>query len=154
MVLAVHSNTSYLSKPFARSRVGGHFSCSSNVDNPPNNGAVLNISKILKAVMSSAAKAKLGTLYINAREAIPMQQLLKEMGHKQPPTPIQTNNSTAHGVVTNNIQAHHTKAMDMRFYWLCCHNSQGQFRYYWRPGLKNQAVYWTKHHSAAHHIKK
>jgi hypothetical protein len=54
--------------------------------------------------MSSAAEAKLGALYINAREAIPMRLLLKKMGHKQPPTPIQTDNSTAYGVVTNNIQ--------------------------------------------------
>ncbi len=72
MVIAVHSNASYLSKPLARSCVGGHFFCFSNVDDPPNNGAVLNISKILKAVMSSAAKAELGTLYFNTREAIPM----------------------------------------------------------------------------------
>jgi hypothetical protein len=72
MVIAVHSNASYLSKPLACSRVGGHFFCSSNVNDPPNNGTILNISKILKAVMSSAAKAKLGTLYINAHEAIPM----------------------------------------------------------------------------------
>jgi hypothetical protein len=28
--------------------------------------------KLLKAIMSSAAEAKLGALYINAREAIPM----------------------------------------------------------------------------------
>jgi hypothetical protein len=103
------------------------FFCSSNVDDPPNNGAVLNISKILKAVMSSAANAKLGALYINAREAIPMQHLLKEMGHKQPPTPIQTDNSTALGVVTNNIQPCRTKAMDMQFHWLQCCDSQGQF---------------------------
>jgi hypothetical protein len=34
MVLAVHSDSSYLSKPMARSCVGGHFFCSSNVDNP------------------------------------------------------------------------------------------------------------------------
>jgi hypothetical protein len=154
MVIAVHSNASYLSKPLARSRVGGHFFCSSNVNDLSNNGAVLNISKILKAVMSSAAKAELGALYINAREAIPMQHLLKEMGHKQPPTPIQTDNSTAHGVITHNIQACRTKAMNMRFHWLCCRNSQGQFRYYWGPGPTNQANYWTKHHSAAHHIKK
>ncbi len=72
MVLVVHSHASYLSEPTARSRAGGHFFCSANVDDPPNNGAVLNISKILKAVMSSAAEAKLGALYINAREAIPM----------------------------------------------------------------------------------
>ncbi len=104
MVLAVHSDASYLSKLTAKSQVGGHFFCSFDVDDPPNNGAMLNISKILKPIMSSAAKAKLGSLYINAREAIPMQHLLKEMGHKQPPTPIQTDNSTAHGVVNNNIQ--------------------------------------------------
>jgi hypothetical protein len=127
MVLAVHSDASYLSKPSACSRVGGHFFCSANVDDPPNNGAILNISKILKAVMSSVFKAKLGALYINAREAIPMQHLLKEMGHKQPPTPIQTNNSTAHGIITNNIRPRRTKAMDMRFYWLCCRDSQGRF---------------------------
>ncbi len=118
MVLAVHSDASYLSEPSARSRVGGYFFCSADVEDPPNNGAVLNISKILKAVMSSAVEAKLGALYINAREAIPMRHLLKEIGHKQPPTPIQTNNSTAHGVITNNIQPRRTKAMDMRFHWL------------------------------------
>jgi hypothetical protein len=115
---------------------------------------VLNISKILKAIMSSAAKAKLGAFYINAREAIPMRHLLKEMGHKQPPTPIQTNNSTAHGIVTNNIQPRCTKAMDMQFHWLLCRDSQGQFRDCWHPGPNNRAGYWTKHHCAAHHIKK
>jgi hypothetical protein len=112
MVLAVHSNASYLSELAARSQAGGHFFWSSNMDDPSNNGAVLNISKILKAVMSSAAKAELGALYINAREVIPMQRLLEEMGHKQPPTPIQTDNSTALGIVTNNIQPCCTKAMD------------------------------------------
>jgi hypothetical protein len=109
------------------------FFCSSNVEDPPDNDAVLNISKILKTVMSSTAKAKLGALYINAREAIPMQLLLKEMGHKQPPRPIPTNNNTAHGVATNSIQTQCTKAMDMRFHWLCCQDAQGQFQYYWRP---------------------
>ena len=118
MILAVHSNASYLSKANVRSRVGGHFFCSSDVSDPPNNGAVLNISKILKAVMSSAAEAELGALYINANEAVPMRQLLTEMGHKQPKTPIQTDNTTAYGVVNHNIQPRHIKAMDMRFHWL------------------------------------
>jgi hypothetical protein len=104
MVLAMHSNASYLSKPSAQSQVGGHFFCSSIVKDPPDNGAILNIFKILSAVMSSTAKAELGALYINAWEALSMQLLLKEMGHKQLPTPIQTDNSTAHMVVTNNIQ--------------------------------------------------
>ncbi len=154
MILAVHSDASYLSEAQARSRVGGHFFCSTNSDDPPNNGAILTISQIIKAVMSSAAEAELGALYINAREAIPLRHLLAEMGHKQPPTPIQTDNSTTLGVVTNNIQPRRTKAMDMRFHWLRDRTTQGQFKYYWRPGTTNLADYWTKHHCAAHHIKK
>jgi hypothetical protein len=83
-----------------------------------------------------------------------MIQLLEEMGHKQPKTPIQTDNSTAFGVVNNNIQPRCTNAMNMRFHWLHCCDSQGQFQYYWRSGPDNRANYWTKHHCAAHHIEK
>ena len=154
MVLIVHSDASYLSEPEARSRAGGHFFMSSDVANPRNNGAVLNIAQLIKAVMSSAAEAELGALYINAREAVPMRQLLTEMGHAQPSTPIQTDNSTACGVVNNNIQPRRTKAMDMRFHWLRDREAQSQFRFYWGPGKENLGDYWTKHHCAAHHIEK
>jgi hypothetical protein len=130
MILAVHSDALYLSEAKARSRVGGHFFCSSDISDLPNNRAVLNISKILKAVMSRAAKAELEALYINANEAVPMHQLLAEMGHKQPKTPIQTDNTTACGAVNHNTQPRRTKAMDMCFPWLRCHDSQGQFQYY------------------------
>ena len=76
MVLAVHSDTSYLSERNATSRVGGHFFMSKDVEVPPNNGAVHNIAKIIKALMSSAAEAELEGLYINAREAVPMRKKL------------------------------------------------------------------------------
>jgi len=151
MVLLVHSDASYLSEPKARSRAGGHFFLSSNTADPTNNGAGLNLAQLIKAVMSSAAEAELGALYINVREAIPQRHVLEEMGHKQPPTPMQTDNSTALGVVNNNIQPRHTKAMDMHFHWLRCRKSQQQFRFFWRPGHTNRADYWTKHHCAAHH---
>jgi hypothetical protein len=77
--------------------------------------------------MSSTAEAELGALYINTQEATPMQLLLEEMGHKPPPTTIKTKNSTAHGVVTNNIQSQCTKAMDIRFHWLHSQDAQGRF---------------------------
>ena len=83
-----------------------------------NNGAILNIARIFKTVMSSAAKAEIGGLYINARKEISACITLEEMGHKQPPTPMQTDNSTAEGVVNSNIQPRRIKAMDMRFHWL------------------------------------
>ena len=67
MVLAIHSNASYLSETNARSRAGGHFFLSRDDPVPPDNGAILSIAQIIKAVMSSAAEAELGALYICAR---------------------------------------------------------------------------------------
>jgi hypothetical protein len=58
MVLAVHSNASYLSKPKAQSWMGGHFFFSSNTTVPPNNGAILNVAHIIKNVMLSATKSR------------------------------------------------------------------------------------------------
>ena len=108
----------------------------------------------MTSVNSSAADAELGALYINACEAVSIQNLLLEMGHKQSKTPVQTDNSTALGVVNSNIQPRRTKSMDMRYYWLRCRDSQGQFRYYWKPGPTNKADYYTKHFPAAsHHVE-
>jgi hypothetical protein len=68
MVLAVHSNASYLSKPKAQSQAGGHFFLSSNTTVPPNNGAMLNIAHIIKHLMSSATEAELASLFIMVHE--------------------------------------------------------------------------------------
>ena len=102
MVLAVHSVASYLSESNARSRVGSHFWMSSNAPIPPvGNGAILTVAQIIKNVMSSAAEAELAALYINTREAIYIRQILTKLGHPQPRTPIQTDNSTTLSVINN-----------------------------------------------------
>jgi hypothetical protein len=150
MVLAAHSDASYLSESKARSRAGGHFFLSENDQFPQNNGAIITISQIIKAVMSSAAEAELGALFINSQEAVPQRQLLEEMGHPQPPTPMQIDNTTALGVVQNNVLKK-LKAMDMRFHWLRDRANQGQFRTHWRAGSTNLADYVTKHHATIHH---
>ena len=82
MVMSVHSDASYLSEPKARSRAGGHFFLSDHSENPPNNGAVLNIAQIIKNVMTLAADAEIGALFINSRQAIPARNTVEEMGHK------------------------------------------------------------------------
>jgi hypothetical protein len=71
MILAGHSNASYLLETNAHSRAGGHFFMSNDDAIPSNSGAILTILPIIKAVMSSAAEAEIGALYINCREAIP-----------------------------------------------------------------------------------
>jgi hypothetical protein len=102
--------------------------------------------------MSSATEAELAALYIMAREAVYIRSVLEELGHKQPPTPIQTNNAMAEAVVNGKVQPKHTKAMDMRFHWLRDRENRNQFKIFWRPGKTNLADYWTKHHPTKHHI--
>ena len=55
---------------------------SNDTVHPPNNGAVLNIAQIIKNVMSSAAEAELGALYIMARKTIHIRNILAELGHE------------------------------------------------------------------------
>ena len=152
MVLAVHSDASYLNEEEAQSRAGGHHFLSEDVPFPPNNGAIYNVAEIIKGVMSSAAKAELGAMYINACKAVEECIILDVMGHKQPATPVQVNNSMAEGIVNKRVQPNHIKAMGMHFHWLRdCSINQKQFQFYWHPGPTNYADYWMKHHPAAHH---
>ncbi len=117
---------------------------------PTNNGAVLNILQIIQAVISSTAEVELGTLFINAKTAVSMHHTLEELGHPQPPIPMQTDNKTAHDLLTKKIMPKALKVME-RFHWLRCRKAQGQFRYYWRLGTRYLADYFTKHHLARHH---
>ncbi len=151
MVLAVHSDAGYLNESKSRSRVGGHFFLSNNIQYPQNNRAILTIAQIIDVVMSSAAEAELGALFINAKEAVHVQRMLTEMGHAQPQTPIQMDNSTAEGIVNARVRPKRTKSMDMRFEWLLDREQKKQFKIYWRSGKTNLADYFTKHHAPSHH---
>ncbi len=70
MVLAVHSDASYLNEEEARSRAGGHHFLLEDVPFPPNNGAIHNVAEIIKGVMSSAAEAELGAMYIMLSQTV------------------------------------------------------------------------------------
>ena len=75
---------------------------SNNTVFPLNNGIILTISQIIKDVMSSAAKAELGALYIAACKASYIQIIIKELVHEHPKNSIQTDNSTAEGFINRN----------------------------------------------------
>jgi hypothetical protein len=90
LILVVLSDAGYCNKKKSRSRAGGHFFLSNNNKSPPNNGAILTAATIIKAVMASAAETELGALYLNAKEAVYLQQILAKMGRPQPQTPIKS----------------------------------------------------------------
>jgi hypothetical protein len=101
--------------------------------------------------MSSVEEAEIGAVFINAKEGAVLRTTLEELGHPQPPTPMETDNTTATGYSNGTIKQKHTKAMDMHFYWIKDRFKQRQFNLYWGPGYQHLADYFTKHHSPAHH---
>ena len=78
MVLAGHSDASYISETKYRSRSGEYFFMYNNTSFPPNNGTLLVIDKIIKKVMSSSAEDELGALFVKCKEAIPSSQSLEK----------------------------------------------------------------------------
>ena len=83
MVLNCHSDAAYLVAPESRSRAGG-FLFLGDKNRSQFNGPILVLAKIIKHVMSSAAEAEVGAMFLNAREAIPIRKFLENMGHPQP----------------------------------------------------------------------
>jgi len=117
----------------------------------PLNGAILNIAKVIDAVVSSLAEAELAGLFIIARKEVHLRQILTELVHPQTKTPTQMDKSTAEGVINSKIQPKLIKLMDMHFEWLKDRETKEQFRFFWRAGKTNLADFFTKHHSLAHH---
>ena len=154
MNLKVHSDASYLSESNARSRVGGLFFLGNNANsNNPHllNGPLLTVSAILKHVMASAAEAEVGGCFVNCREALPLRTALEEMGHKQNPTSVVTDNTTAANILNDDCQQRRSKSIDMRFYWIRDRIKQDQFHISWAPAHTNLGDYPSKHHSPIHH---
>jgi hypothetical protein len=77
MILAVHTDASYLSEQNGKSRASAHFYLTNHNDHDFNNGAILTLSSIIKHVMSSASKAALAALYYGCKLAIPICTTLK-----------------------------------------------------------------------------
>ena len=105
----------------------------------------------MRNVRGSAAKAKIGATYLNGKESMPICTTLTDMGHAQPPTPMQVENSTAKGFANRTIKQKRSKAIYMRFYWVQDRVCQKQFLIYWQPGSTNLGHYYTNHHLPAHH---
>jgi hypothetical protein len=152
MTLCAHSDAGFANESRSRSRAGCHIFLSEDETRPRWNGSVLTIACILKNVLTSAAEAELSGLFECAKAMVPLRQALIEMGWPQGKSPIQTDNSTADGVVNNTIVPKKLKSMDVRLHWLRCREAQGQFRFYWAPGAENWGDYYTKHHPPIHHI--
>jgi hypothetical protein len=64
---------------------------------------------------------------------------------------MQTDNTTAHGILRGTCKQQRSKAIDMRFYWVRDRAQQEQFDIGWGPSAQNMGGYFTKHHPPAHY---
>ena len=129
MKLAVHRDESYLSEPKSRSRAGGHFFLSNKETILQNNGAILNIAQIIKHIMKSAMEAELAAPYIMEHESVYIIIILEEMGHKQPPNPLQTYNTMSDAVWNGKIQPKRKKQWTWAFIVLETENAKNNLEY-------------------------
>ena len=154
MVLVGHADAGFNNETRARSRAGAHIFLSENESIPRWNGPVLTIAQIMKYVVSSAAEAEMTALFLTAKEMVPLQNTLRKMGWPQPPTPLQSDNSTAVVMTNRTLIPRKSKNWDLRLNWLRCREAQAQFRFYWDKGPNNNGDYSSKHHPDIYHETK
>ncbi len=140
MILAVHTDASYLLEQNSKSCTSAHFYLTNHDNKEFDNGTILTLSSIIKHVMSSASEVELAALYYGCKLALPINTTLKEMGHPQlKRTMITTNNITAQGLIMGTMTPKASTSMDQCFHWLKCRNVQCQFLYLWCRGIDNHA---------------
>jgi hypothetical protein len=142
MIMNIHLDTSYLSETGARSRACRHFFMGwmpKNGEPVKINGAFYVNATILKFVMASAAEAKLGALFHNCQDGKIFRQMLANMGHLQPKTPVHCNNATAVGIANNTIKQQQSRSMEVRIFgwvtrWhkICLHSDGTQGKRIWQ----------------------
>ena len=74
--------------------------------------------QVLCHVIASATEAELGALFRNGQTTTPLRTTLEDLGQQQPPTPIETDNYTAFGIVNSTFKQRTSKTIDMRLYWV------------------------------------
>ena len=153
--LQAGSDAAYLVLPHARSCYAGCFFLRTpeSTNGRLLNGSILVVCKSIRSVVASAAEAETaGGLFYNGQDAIIIRHSLEALGHPQPKTPIETDNSTATGgFIYDNIRQRKSKTWDMRWNWLRDEKTHDVLNYYWDAGKNNNADYFTKHNAPKHH---
>ena len=80
MVFAAHSDAGFNNESTSRSRAGAHIFLSENDSILRWNGPLLTIVQIMKYVVSSAVEAEMTSLFLTAKEMVPLRNILQEMG--------------------------------------------------------------------------
>ena len=80
--------------------------------------------------MSSATEAEIASVFKSCQVCVSIRTALIEMGHPQPPTPIEVDNQCDMGILTETTKQKRSKCTDVHFFWARDRINQGQFFIY------------------------
>ena len=105
MIIRGDTDAAYLVASKARSRNAAYiFMGNKDRNNQIINGPIMVIAKILKMVVASAAEAEVASLFHAAQEIVLLRVTAEELGHKQPATPLRTDNETASDITVHYVR--------------------------------------------------
>ena len=156
------ADAAYLSEINGGSRFGGiamlgdnppaGYTGGSSDESPSFTNGVLHAMSVRSDVqVASAAEAEFGALFLGGKQSVDFRNILESLGYPQPPTWMETDNTTAWKLANGTVKHRQSKAMDMRFFWITDRVKQGQFYVYWRKGKTNRADFVTKCHPPKYH---
>ena len=99
MCLHIDSDTAYIVQPKASSHDAGHYYLRETPPpplirpNPTPNIPIISRCQTIRTVISSAAEAETGAIFLNGKQDVHISTNLIEMGHPQPPTPTKADKS-------------------------------------------------------------
>ena len=108
MIIRGDTDAAYLVASKARSRNTAYIF----MVNKNRNNQIIN-RPILKIVVTLVAETEVASLFHAAQEIVSLRTTVDELGHKQPATPLQTDNITASGIMNSMIRQQKSKAIDM-----------------------------------------
>jgi hypothetical protein len=147
MILHINLDAAFLVQKNAGSRYAGHYFLSDMPLNAPtkpkprHNGLILTVCKKLQGIMHLAAKCETSGVFSDGQATIICRTALHALGHPQPPTPLKTNNTTAHSLVHANVCQCRSTTWDMCWNWLCSPAAKQQLLIYWDWGKNNRSDY-------------
>jgi hypothetical protein len=145
------SDVSYLSRPNAGSVAGSYHFLGSHLDASWVNHHISAHSTKIPVVCSFVAESEYAGIFAAARIATDERQILANIGHIQPPTPLCCVNECAMGIANSTVTQKMSKALDMRLHWTRDRIHQGQFVVMHLPGLQNISDFFTKSLPVARH---
>ena len=73
---------------------------------------------VIQQVLSSVTEAEVGATFYGCKDAVPLRNMLADLGHVQGATRIIRDNEFCEGILNNAVKQIRSKAMDVQFYWV------------------------------------